>query len=64
MLWDRCSPWEKKELEPNTATDYLFNGRQQTRFHNMFSKPIWEVSALLTGDKIRKYIKRKKKSEK
>lgn len=49
MLWDRCSSWEKKELAPKTATDYLFNGRQQTHSQNMFSKPIWEVSALLTG---------------
>lgn len=49
MLWDRYRPWKKKELASNTATDYLFNGRQQTLFQNMFSKPIWEVSALLMG---------------
>lgn len=47
MLWDRYRPWKKKELASNTATDYLFNGRQQTLFQNMLSKPIWEVSALL-----------------
>lgn len=58
-------PLEKERAYTEHCNRFLlFNSRQKTRLQNMFSKPGWEVAALLTGGEIRKSIFKEKESTK
>lgn len=59
MLWDRCSLGKRKILHCTLQQIFVFSSRQQTRFQNMLSELVWEVSALLAEGEIRDpYLKR------